>query len=183
MRAIRFVAALSAAVVAMGGSALAETSESKRELIRELLRISGGGASAEQVARLFLAEIQVVYGSMVDEVMASEGDLSAEQRGALRAHLADFDRFALAFSERFPQRIDLDRILEEAYLPLYDQHFDEDELRVIVGFYRTPAGRKTVAVMPALMQEGLRATVPVVEPKVMALVGEILAERRSEVLP
>jgi hypothetical protein len=162
MRAIRIAAALSAAVVAVGGSALAETSESKRELIRELLRISGGGASAEQVARLFLAEIQVVYGSMVDEVMASEGDLSAEQRGAL---------------------IDLDRILEEAYLPLYDQHFDEDELRVIVGFYRTPAGRKTVAVMPALMQEGLRATVPVVEPKVMALVGEILAERRSEVLP
>jgi hypothetical protein len=183
MRAARVVAALTTAFFAFAGSAPAETTESKKALIRELLQLSGGGASAEQVGRVFLAEIHAVYGSMIDEVMASEGDLTPEQESELRAHLADFDRFALAFSERFPQRIDLDRILEDVYLPLYDRHFDEAELRVIVEFYRTPAGRKTVAVMPALMQEGLRATAPMVEPKVMALVGEILAERRSQVLP
>jgi hypothetical protein len=39
-----------------------------------------------------------------------------------------------------------------------------------------------IAVLPSLMQEGLEATVTLVQPKVMALVGEILADQRTELL-
>jgi hypothetical protein len=171
---------LGSALALFGSEARAEISESKRLLIRELLQLSGGGQAAEQAARLFLAQIGYVYGSMVEEVVASESDLSAEEKQALREHLADFDRFASAFSERFNERIDLDAVLEAVYVPLYDRSFAETELREIVAFYRTPAGRKMIAVLPSLMQDGLDATIPLVQPKVMALVGEILAERRME---
>jgi hypothetical protein len=173
---------LGSALALFGFGARAEVSESKGLLIRELLQLSGGGQAAEQVAQLFLAQIRYVYGSMVEEVVASESDLSVEEKQALQEHLADFDRFAGVFSERFAERIDLDAVLEAVYVPLYDRYFEETELREIVAFYRTPAGRKMIAVLPSLMQDGLESTVPLVQPKVMALVGEILADRRMELL-
>jgi hypothetical protein len=173
---------LGSVLALFASEARAEVSESKRLLIRELLQLSGGGQAAEEVAQLFLVQIGHVYGSMVEEVLASESDLSAEEKQALREHLADFDRFAVAFSARFSERIDLDAVLETVYVPLYDRYFTESELGEIVAFYRTPAGRKMIAVLPGLMQDGLQATVPLVQPKVMALVGEILAEQRMELL-
>jgi len=183
MRTLRIALVLLGSALALFGTeARAEISESKQLLIRELLQLSGGGQAAEEVAQLFLAQIGYVYGSMVEEVLASESDLSAEEKQALREHLADFDRFAAAFSAKFNERIDLDAVLEGVYVPLYDRYFTETELREIVAFYRTPAGRKMVVVLPSLMQDGLESTVPLVQPKVMALVGEILAEQRMELL-
>ncbi len=173
---------LGSALTLFGAEARAEISESKRLLIRELIQFSGGGQEAELVAQSFLAQIRHVYGSMVDEVVASESDLSAEEKQALREHLADFDLFASAFSAGFAERIDLDAALETIYVPLYDRYFAETELREIVAFYRTPAGLKMIAVLPSLMHDGLEATVTLVQPKVMALVGEILAARRTELL-
>jgi hypothetical protein len=183
MRTLRIALVLLGAALALfGAHARADISESKRLLIRELLQLSGGGQAVEQVAQSFLEQIRHVYGSMVDEVVASESDLSAEEKQTLREHLSDFDRFASAFSARFAERIDLDAALEAVYVPLYDKYFEETELREIVAFYRTPAGRKMIAVLPSLMQEGLESTVNLVQPKVMALVGEILADRRTELL-
>ena len=173
---------LGSALALFGPEARAEISESKRLLIQELLQLSGGGQAAEQVAQSFLSQIRYVYGSMVEEVVASESDLSAEEKQALREHLADFDRFAGAFGARFAERIDLDAVLEAVYVPLYDSYFTENELRETVAFYRTPAGRKLISVLPSLMQDGLESTVTLVQPKVMALAGEILAERRMELL-
>ena len=69
------------------------------------------------------------------------------------------------------------------YFPLYDHYFEESELKDIVAFYRTPAGRKAVLVLPAIMQEGMEAARPQFQPQVMALVAEILAERSAEARP
>jgi hypothetical protein len=183
VRTLRIALVLLGSTLALFGSeARAEISESKRLLIRELLLLSGGGQAAEQVAQLFLEQIRYVYGSMVEEVVASESDLSVEEKQALRQHLADFDRFATAFRARFAERIDLGALLESVYVPLYDRYFAETELREIVAFYRTPTGRKMIAVLPSLMQDGLESSAPQLEPKLMALVGEILADQRMQLL-
>jgi hypothetical protein len=183
MRTLRLaLVLLGSALALLGSEARAEISESKRLLIRELLQLSGGSKGADEVAQMFLAQIGYVYEAMVEEVVASESDLSAEDKQALREHLADFDRFSTAFSATFAERIDLDAALDAVYVPLYDKYFAEAELREIVAFYRKPAGRKLIAVLPGLMQEGLEATVTLVQPKVMALIGEILANQRTELL-
>jgi uncharacterized protein len=156
----------------------AEISATKRALIVELLQISGAGRHTDEVARLFLTEIHGHYPEMVEQVLSTEPDLSEAERERLREHL-DFETFSELFLTRFPQRIDLQGLFEEVYVPLYDEHFDEAELRQLVAFYRSPAGRKALTVMPTLMQQGLERTVPLVQPRVMSLVGEVLAEQRS----
>jgi hypothetical protein len=179
MRASVVLAALG--VLAVAAPAAAEPSAAKRQLIVELLDLSGSGSS-ERVAQLFLLQIRGAYAGLVETVLASETELPPEQLEALRRHLADFDSFGAAFSERFPERIDLDALLESVYVPLYDEHFEEEELRAIVAFYHSPVGRKTLEVMPRLLQQGIDNTLPIVEPQVLALVGEILGERRQQVL-
>ena len=161
----------------------AEISASKRTLIEVLLVQSTGAGTANEVTEMALAELATVYGSLVDEVLSSEPDLSPSDRKLLRAELADFDTFAKAFREQFEKRVDVRAIIEAVYVPLYDRHFEEAELREIVAFYRSPPGRKMIQVMPGLIVEGRNRTLALLQPQVMALVGEVLAQRRSAILP
>lgn len=182
MGALRVVALLAVALLAAAASR-AESDESKRELIVELIGLSAAAQSTEELANVFLAQVESRYPLLVEEVMGSETELSAEQRDALRKELSDFDAFAAAFLELFPERVRLQEVMETVYVPLYEEAFTEEELRAIVAFYRSPAGRKTLTVMPAIVQQGFESSVPLVEPRVIALVGEVLARRRAKALP
>lgn len=180
MSAARCLAAAVASTFFAAGPAVAEVDERKHELIRELILLSGGDTAANQIVDLTLAQLAPAYETVVEEVLVSEVDLSDQQKQALRSHLANFGRFSRTFRERFPERVDMSQLLESVYVPLYDQSFSTQELQEIVVFYRTPTGRKVVEVLPRLLQQGMEQTLPAVQPKVMALVGEILAEQRTE---
>lgn len=39
-------------------------------------------------------------------------------------------------------------------VPVYARHFNHEEVRGLLAFYETDLGRKTISVMPTLMQEG-----------------------------
>lgn len=180
MRTTRLVAAVLLVGLGAGGAARAEVDGQKRVLILELIEISGGDAAAGQIVDVTLAHLAGAYDTMLDEIMRSETELSAEEKQALRSRLGDYDRFSRAFRARFQERIDMAEVLESVYVPLYDQSFSTEELQEIVAFYRTPTGRKVVEVLPRLAQQGMERTLPKMQPKVMALVGEILAEQRAE---
>ena len=45
----------------------------------------------------------------------------------------------------------------ELAVPIYDKYFSDDELRQLMAFYETPVGKKTITVMPQLMNELMRA--------------------------
>lgn len=44
--------------------------------------------------------------------------------------------------------------LQEEFVTLYARNFTEAEIKQIVVFYKTPVGKKTLQLMPKLMQEG-----------------------------
>jgi hypothetical protein len=46
--------------------------------------------------------------------------------------------------------------LKDDLVKIYTDEFDENELRQIVKFYKTPAGKKMVARGPALMTKGMQ---------------------------
>ena len=181
MRIARVAAAcLAALLLPVAGSA--EISATKRALIVELVEISAGPDFSIPAVRQFLQELQPHYAALVADVMTAEQGLEPAQHEALTKQLSDFDAFAVAFVARFPEEVDLDGVLVEAYLPLYDRHFDEPELESIVGFYRSPPGRKMIRVLPALIQEGVTATMELIQPQLMRVVGRVLAQRRQQLV-
>jgi hypothetical protein len=179
MTAPRLLAATLALGLCAGASARAEVDDAKRALILELIALSGPNA-ASQMTELMLGQLEGVYDTLLDQVLSSETDLSEKQKEALRSHLSDFESFSQEFRSRFAERIDVEQVIESVYVPLYDANFSRSELEEIVLFYRTPTGRKVVEVLPRVSQQGLQKTLHILQPRVMALVGEILAERRSE---
>ncbi|WP_460831719.1 DUF2059 domain-containing protein [Lysobacter humi (ex Lee et al. 2017)] len=93
--------------------------------IRELLRLTGSEDMARQVMR-----------RMLD--MQKQGRNEREQ----------------ALIERFAAKLDVSE-LQDAIVRVYAEHFTADEVRGINAFFRSPAGRKYVAEMPAMLQDAM----------------------------
>ena len=159
-------------------------SEAKMELIRELLTIVGIAGMAEQMrdqqAVVELMQMQPSYHEMMEWATSEQADLSETDRQLVLARLEDFDAFAERFQARFNQRLNFSAIIETIYPPIYDKIFSEEDLRQMVAFYRTPIGRKSIEVMPTLMQEAATGIEGAVRPLAIGIVLEIVAEERAK---
>ena len=177
-------AILAVSVLMLPAKSDAEVTESKQEMISELLTIVGIVGMAEQMrdqqSVVELMQMRPSYHEMMEMATAEQTDLSEVDRQLLLARLDDFDAFAARFQALFIERLNFSTIIETVYPPLYDKYFSEEELRQVVTFYRTPAGRKSIEVMPALMQEAGMGIEAAVRPLSIGLIQEIVAEERAK---
>jgi len=161
----------------------AKITEVKQEMIRELLAIVGITGMAEkmrdQQSVVELMRMQPSFHEMLELATAEQADLPEEERQLLLARLENFDAFAERYRALFNERLNFSTIIETVYPPLYDKYFSEEELRQMVGFYRTPVGRRSIEVMPSLMQEAGGAIEAAVWPISIGLIQEIVAEERA----
>jgi len=127
-----------------------------------------------------LMRMQPSYPAMMELAVSEQTDLSEADRKRLLARLENFDAFAERFRALFAERLNFSTIIESVYPPLYDKYFSEAELRQMVAFYRTPAGRKSIEVMPSLMQEAGHGVEAAVWPLSIGLIQEIVAEERAK---
>jgi len=185
---VRFRSAV-AAILAAGSliqpaQSSADISQTKQEKIRELLAIVGVVGLAEQMrehqSNIELMLMQPSYPQMMELAASEQPGLSEENRQLLLARLEDFDAFAERFHALFVERVNFSEIIEAVYLPLYDKYFDEQELEQMLVFYRTPLGRKSIQVMPGLMQEAAQGVEEAVRPLSIGLIQEIVAEERAK---
>jgi hypothetical protein len=181
----RFIASAAAVgILALPGASGAEPSESKTALIGELIETSGVAGMAAQMldqhGYIELMRLQPEYGPMMELAVSEQPDLTDEQRELLLARLADFESFASRFYAKFTQRVDFAEIIQSVYHPLYEKYFDASDLQKMVEFYRTPVGRKTIEVMPSLMQEAGLGVDQMIRPQSIALIQEIVAEERAK---
>ena len=178
------VAILAVVVLFQPAQGEAETTETKQELIRELLTIVGIAGMAEQMREqqsvVELMQMQPTYHQMMEMAASEQSGLSEADRQLLLARLATFDAVAERFRTLFSQRLNFSTIIETVYLPLYDKYFSEEELRQMVTFYRTPVGRKSIEVMAPLMQEAGRGIEEAVRPLSIGLIQEIVAAERAK---
>ena len=104
----------------------AEETDSRREKARELYLLVGGGALAQQAAEA------VLVGVKSNPQLAPYEDVFRQWMTKI---LAGGD-------------------LEAEMVKAYAETFSSDELETLVGFYRSPVGRKALEQMPALMKRG-----------------------------
>lgn len=100
-----------------------EVDPGKAAQIRTLLELTGSAAAFQQSIALTVPEMRKLTPELPDAFWTSFQS---------KAQAADFASWLV---------------------PIYDRHFDEKELKALIKFYRTPAGRKMVAETPALMAE------------------------------
>ncbi len=59
------------------------------------------------------------------------------------------------FWDSFQNEINYDEIIEQI-IPIYSKYFTNEEIKGMLDFYETPLGRKTIRVMPQVMQESMQ---------------------------
>jgi hypothetical protein len=153
--------------------------DSKRQLVLDLFELTGGDGSAEQLMGVLLARLEQNQGAVIEQGIAGTSGLSAEEQSELRAQLAGAGGFLAKLRRRLPEQIDFRQTLQQVVLPRYERHFDQQDLRAMVAFYRTEAGRKAALQLPRIAQESIQEVADAVQPQVLGLVEEIIAEEAA----
>jgi len=158
-----------------------EISTEKRALIRELILITDANKLGSEFVDAMLKNVEAQYPDILSQILSKNLDFAtpeAKQKFEAQAR-ESFDRFARKFRERYQDKINPAGVIEEISYPLYDKYFNEQELRDLIAFYRTPTGEKTLKVMPLLLQESMEMSGRLVGPKLNGLVTELLDEEKA----
>ena len=115
----------------------AASAQDNRAQIRELMRVTGS-------AQLGLQFANAVSQDMARQLRQARPDIPERAIAVVNQEVAKL----------FEERIDG---LLEAVVPIYEKHFTPAEINDLLAFYRTPAGRKAISVMPAVMNESIAA--------------------------
>lgn len=73
--------------------------------------------------------------------------------------------------------------LAKMYIPIYDKYYSESDLDALIKFYKSPTGKKMVAVMPEVMNESMekgRVWGEGISRKVMAKIEKVKAEKSAQ---
>lgn len=99
---------------------------SKEKKIKEILELVGSGKIGVQVAQQMLTHFQEQFKSVPAE-----------------------------FWEKMKANINADEI-NNISVPVYAKYYTEEDLDQLITFYKTPIGRKLIAVTPQIVQESMQ---------------------------
>jgi uncharacterized protein len=134
----------------------------QRQLIGEMMKLTGADDMPKQIMDSIFGQLQ----KQADEAMKNS---SPEQQAELKARM---DRLR----ELVRTKLDLTEFMD-SLVDVYARYFDESQLEVIVAFYKTPAGQRTIEVMPQLFSEGMRLGAEKIGPGMEALIAQVDHER------
>jgi hypothetical protein len=186
MKSVRIAAvALLALVFAVPAAAQdapeRQISDTKRQLIHQLIDLMNQRTTPEQIADAVTREMDTAFEqAYVDEVQQSTVFTPQEKTRLVDDHKAKSARIIELFRHRFLTEIDFRGLQETVTLPLYDKYFSEQELADLVAFYSTPTGQKTLMVLPELLGESIRLTNEKIGPQIMTIGREVVAQTLEE---
>lgn len=159
-----------------------EISSEKKALIKELLEITETKKTYENIIDMVLLQCQNDYPRRITQ-MLHDAKVPEDKQGEIQKQLLESGlRFSKRFRELYPERLNFQRIMEPIYCSLYNKYFTEDELRDLIIFYKSATGKKSINIMPQLMQESMQKSNESLNPKIIELVNEILQEEKKRLL-
>lgn len=109
--------------------------KAKKEKIVQLMEMTGAKNIAVQFAQAMNQQVAAVLKASNPDMPERAFVILDEELGRLMKEEADG--------------------LIEQIIPVYDKHFTENEIKEVIKFYQTPVGKKTIQVMPQLLQESM----------------------------
>jgi hypothetical protein len=129
---------ISLAVVLIGMGVSQAWSSGKSDDIRKLLKITGALEIGAKFAHSMNAQLSSAMRSVNNTIPDSVFAIMQEELAAL-------------VDEAMQEKSGL----VEAMCGLYDKYFTHEDIEGLIAFYESEVGRKTIRVMPQLMQESM----------------------------
>jgi hypothetical protein len=125
-------------------------------------------ATKEDVQQLFSLMQQREMAGTIVQVMKNqvpaltESVLADEFPEATPQQQAQLKRFVQAETEKMLASMPFDELIQ-VMIPVYQRHFDHAEMQELIRFYSSPAGKKLLAEMPAIMSEYMEVATPIMQ--------------------
>ena len=125
--------------------------------VRELMDATNARTNMANSIKNLAAALPQILRMRAEAVVRNKPNLSDEQR---KADMANVDRRMPAITAALQKDLSDPKLVDQLYnqvVPLYVSHFTADEVKALTAFYRSPAGKKSLEVMPVLMAESAQA--------------------------
>jgi uncharacterized protein len=166
MKKIAFAAAVFAFAAAVHAAPASEAS------VRELMETTGARANMAISLQNLAKTLPQILRMRAETMARNNPKLSEEQR---KAELATVERRMPGITVALQKDLNDPKLVDELYnqvVPLYTRHFTQDEVKALTAFYRSPAGKKSLEVMPVLMGESVQAAQKLVQERAKRIVEQ-----------
>ncbi len=159
----------------------APIASSKRVLIDKLLSVTQQEKLFQQSLDLAFSQLQTDLPALMDSSLAPQPGAKpdASPSPARQAVQSMLDRVMPKFVREVQASVSFKELVEQVYYPMYDRHFSEVELKDILAFYESATGKRTIQVMPQLLQESMQKTNQIMMPKLMGIMQRLMAEEEK----
>ena len=105
--------------------------------------------SHDLMQRTIEVQFQSIEQLMHDQILQEKGSVPPE-----------FDAHMKKMMEELRKGLPIDQITD-AMIPAYQNHFTRSDIKAMNAFYASPVGQKVLEQLPAVMQEGMQAAMPI----------------------
>lgn len=137
--------ATSLTVILPASAQNSDKTDEYKTLLKKIMTLSGSSASSEAIMSQFM---------------------SSMQKGPFQQDEAYWKDFAAKWTQKIEDKV------MEVYAPIYQQHMTLDELKKVVAFYESPAGKKLGETASAVANESM----PMIQQLSMEMVQEIMPQ-------
>jgi len=170
----KIAAVLFAALAFAGAPAMAQNADpavaaAARELFDAMNFRSVTAEAFAQMSR----QMPAMMRAGAEQAIRADAKLSDAQRSA---KLAELDGKVAAATEMmnkvFADPGIVDAMIEEM-VPLYARYYTVEDMQAMAAFYRTPTGRKTLTLMPKLMNDSMQMGQRIMQPRLQKAMQDL----------
>jgi uncharacterized protein len=118
---------------------------------------------------------------MVEQMVGNNPKLSpAEQLKAKELAAAESQKMSKALLDVYndPEVV---KGMEDMMTTAYARHFTSEEMKALTAFYRSPVGKKSLNIMPTIMQESMPQVANIIAPRMNKLMQKTAADIVAQV--
>ncbi|MDX1987211.1 MAG: DUF2059 domain-containing protein [Candidatus Obscuribacter sp.] len=156
-----------------------QTNPKKAALLKELCTLLAPGKSAESTMLAAFAEQEKQTPEIIDAIISQRApkDATPEKIAEVKKAMVETQLKVLRRThELFSKQIDMNGLCMSIYTTVYDKYFTEPQLKQLIAFYKSSAGKRLVEVQPQIATEAIRMTNKEIEGKIMSISQQVAQE-------
>jgi hypothetical protein len=139
----------------------------KQTVIKEVLEASRATRNAQLGYDVVIAQAVKGMNTALELKIDQDPKLSPEEKTQAKSALvSQLDKRMARFKQLSSEKINLPQLVTDIYLKLYDKYFTQQELQVMLDFYKSSTGQHVLDVFPQLTGEATQMVNAVAIPRI-----------------
>lgn len=170
-------------LVIAAGPALAQTAVDPKQkaAVKELLHAMDFKQMMGRMAGAMSQNFPQMIEPMLDKFASADKKLTAEQKAEARKIAMKIQASIAKDIHEIYNDPQVAQEMENIMAQMYGKYFTVNEIKAITAFYKSPAGKKAMNVMPQMMQEAMPKIMATMTPKITAMAEKVAKDVVKEV--